>query len=107
MLKKCLIVCLTLFIMMLSACRSPVYNQTQANVAEVKLKSVAARHKFDATGREQPSLVMKDGLYVDTTPISLARSPSWLNNHIVIRGDHLPFSYYSRTIAAGAGTHVL
>lgn len=93
--------------LMLSACNSPVYNQTENNVADVKLKAEAERKKQDEDAKVAPSMVMKKGLYVDKTPISLAKNPSWTKNHIVIKGDKLPFSYYSRSIAAGAGSNVL
>lgn len=106
MLKKWVVLFLVATLTLV-ACHSPVYNQTEANVADVTLKTKAARQKFDAQGKPQPPLLMKQGLYVDTTPISLARQPSWLQNRILIRGDQLPFSYYSRTIAAGAGNSVL
>lgn len=92
---------------LLTACNSPVFNQTEGNIADVVTKTAAARHKFDDTGKPKPPLVVKPGSYVDTTPISLEKDPGWLNNHIVIRGDQLPFSYYSRTIAAGAGNNIL
>jgi len=91
----------------LSACNSPVYNQTEANVADVTIKTAQRRHQFDAQGNSPPSLLVKQGLYVDTTPRSLQRAPSWLQNRIVIRGDQLPFSYYSRTVANGAGSNIL
>lgn len=106
MLKKWIILLLT-SVSLLAACHSPVFNQTEANVADVKLKAVAARAKSNNDAKPLPPLVMKPGLYVDTTPISLDRQPSWLSNHIVIRGDKLPFSFYSRTIAAGAGNNIL
>lgn len=93
--------------MILSACQSPLYNQTEANVADVKLKAQEAHNKFDKALKPKPALLIKKGPYVDLTPISLAKNPDWLKNRIVIRGDQLPFSYYSRTIAAGAGSSVL
>ena len=91
----------------LSACKSPVFNQTEANVAFVKAKTRDAIVKSDASGKVPPSLVIKKGLYVDKTPISLARNPSWMENHIVIKGDQLPFSYYTRTILMGGGNNIL
>lgn len=91
----------------IAACHSPVYNQSEANVADVKIKAAEARRKSDNDAKAPPPLVVKQGLYVDTTPISLQKQPSWLKNHVVIRGDQLPFSYYSRTIASGAGMQVL
>ncbi len=106
MLKK-FIILLFSSVIMLTACHNPVYNQTQGNVADVKIRSQTARFKSDNDAKPLPPLLMKQGPYVDTTPISLESSPSWLSEHIVIRGDQLPFSYYSRTIAAGAGNNVL
>ncbi|HTM63886.1 MAG TPA: hypothetical protein VL360_05235 [Gammaproteobacteria bacterium] len=106
MLKKWILMAIAAAFM-LSACNSPVYNQTENNIADVKLKVNAAKNKQDDQAKVQPSLVMKKGLYVDKTPISLYKNPSWMKNHIVIKGDQLPFSYYSRTVALGAGTNIL
>ncbi len=92
---------------MLTACNSPVYNQSESNVADIHLKAAAARKKSDDSAKPSPSLLVRDGMYVDTTPISLASQPSWLNNNVIIRGDQLPFSYYSRTVSSGANNSVL
>ncbi len=91
----------------LSACDSPVYNQTEANVADVKIKTQAARNESDEDAKPAPALVVSQGMYVDRTPISLYHDPDWLSAHVVLRGDQLPFSYYSRTVAAGGGSNVL
>jgi type IVB pilus formation R64 PilN family outer membrane protein len=106
MLKKWILLLLTTAVV-LCACHSQVYNQTEANVADVKLKLADARKKSDAEGKNSCPLVMKRGMYIDTTPVNLERQPTWLKNHIVIRGDQLPFSYYSRVIASGAGANIL
>lgn len=106
MLRK-LLCLLPFFIFLLSACHSALYNQTEANVADVKLHAQAADKKFDHALKNPSPLVIKQGPYVDLTPISIADNPQWLHNKIIIRGDQLPFSYYSRTIAAGAGSQVL
>lgn len=106
MLKKWLVLLATVA-MMLTACNAPVYNQTENNVADVKLKTVAALKKSDASGNNEPALTMSKGLYIDKTPISLYKNPSWMKRKIVIRGDNLPFSYYARTISSGAGGYVL
>lgn len=106
MLRKWIVLLLTTTLMMV-ACRSPFYNQSEGNVADVKLKAQAARHKSDDDAKPCPPLLVKQGLYVDTSPVSLERSPSWLSNHIVIRGDQLPFSYYSRTVTNGSVGMVL
>lgn len=89
------------------ACHSPVYNQTEANAADVKIRASDARRKAVRDALPAPALVVNPGLYVDTTPISLARMPSWMSSPVVMRGDQLPFSYYTRTIASGAGRNVL
>lgn len=106
MFKKWLAFSFTI-ISMLSACHSTMYDQTEDNVANAKIKQQKMLKKSDHDAKPAPSLVMKNDLYVDTTPISLTTDPSWLNSRIVIRGDSLPFSYYSRTIASGAGNAVL
>ncbi len=106
MLKKWIALLLsTAFV--LAACHSPVYNQTAGNVADVKIKAADARLKSDNDAKPTPPLVVKQGPYVDTTPVSLASQPTWLSNHIVLRGDSLPFSYYSRIISSGANSNVL
>lgn len=106
MLKKWIVLFLSTAFM-LAACHSPVFNQTDGNIADVKIKAARERVRQDNDVRRTPSLLVKPGLYVDTTPINLQKRPSWLNNHIVIRGDQLPFSYYSRIIGMGANTNVL
>lgn len=110
MVKKWIaLLCSTLFMLTaLTACNSPVYNQAEANVADVKIKAAKMRKKSDVDARISSSpLTVKDGMYVDTTPINIDNQPGWLRNHIVIRGDQLPFSYYSRTILTGAGQSIL
>jgi type IVB pilus formation R64 PilN family outer membrane protein len=92
---------------LLTACHDPVYNQSQGNVADVKLRQEAQRKRQDINALPPSSLLVKQGPYVDMTPISVAGQPSWLRNHIVIRGDQLPFSYYSRTITNGASKTIL
>lgn len=106
MLKKW-VVLLCAMMLVLSSCHQPIFNQTDGNIAEVKLKAVKEEMKADAMAKPLPPLVIKQGLYVDTTPINLEQRPSWLENHIVVRGDQLPFSYYSRVISAGAGSNIL
>ncbi len=106
MLKKCLALIVS-SMLVLTACNSPVYNQTEGNVADIKLKVNAARKKSDDSGKPKSALAVKQGPYIDTTPINLEHDPAWLHNNIVIRGDQLPFSYYSRTIASGAGKNIL
>jgi type IVB pilus formation R64 PilN family outer membrane protein len=99
-----------LFILMtfvLSSCNSPVYNQTEGNVADVKIRTQQALKKSDTSGKPIPALIVEKGMYVDKTPISLAKQPTWLKNKIILRGDQLPFAYYSRTIVGGAGKNVL
>lgn len=100
----CSLIVTSLFV---TGCQSDkLFYQTENNVADVVDRAKAARHISNATVKGEPSLVVDQGLYVDRTPISLTREPSWLKNRIVIRGDDLPFSYYSRVIGNGGG-HLL
>lgn len=106
MLKKWIVLLLsTLF--MLAACHSPVYNQTMGNIADVKLKIADDVRKGDTDAIVEPSLVVRKDVYVDRRPINLIQDPTWLKSKIVIRGDQLPFSYYTRVIASGSNEHVL
>lgn len=101
------IVLLVAIVFGLMGCNSPVYNQAEGNIADVKIRTDEAMKKSNATIKHAPSLTVKNDLYVDKTPINLASDPAWLKNKIVIRGDQLPFSYYSRTIAGGGGQNIL
>lgn len=105
MLKKWLILVATSIVLV--ACNPPVYNQTENNIADVKLKTAALNKQSDDSAKPAAPLIVKQGAYVDTTPINLSREPAWLSSRIVLRGDQLPFSYYSRVIAAGAGNNIL
>jgi len=91
----------------LMACNSLTYNQTEGNIADAKQREAAARAHMDNLTKTPPPLVVKDGMYVDTTPVSLERQPDWLKNPIVIKGDQLPFSYYTRIINNAADSNVL
>ena len=106
MLKKWVILFFTVMVM-LTACQSQLYDQTEGNVADVALKTKREIRKQEQSTKPAPSLVVKQGLYVDISPVNLERDPSWLRNRIIIRGDQLPFSYYSRTIAKGANNYTL
>jgi type II secretory pathway component GspD/PulD (secretin) len=106
MLKHWMVLSLTT-LLMLSACNAPIYNQTESNVADMRDRIHTAVKNDDAKAKPAPALVVKNGLYVDTTPVSLVQQPSWLKSNVIIRGDQLPFSYYSRTVASGAGNAIL
>ncbi len=107
MLHKKIIFLLLTIGLFLTGCNAPVYNQTENNVADVVLRTNAARQQSNAQGRPIPSMVINQGSYVDKTPINLAKDPAWLKNRIIMRGDNLPFSYYSRTIVGGSNRNVL
>lgn len=107
MFHKRIFLLLCLVALLLSGCNNPVYNQAEANIYDVKHRIITAKKISDNSGKPIPSLVVNQGLYVDRTPINLNKDPSWLKNHIILRGDQLPFSYYSRTIAGGGGHSVL
>lgn len=100
-------ICVFLLAAFLVACNSTTYNQTEGNIADAKQREVAARAHMDTLTKPASALVVKDGMYVDTTPVSLERQPDWLKNSIVIKGDQLPFSYYARVITNAADKNVL
>ena len=106
MLKKWIVLLFSMAFVLVS-CHQPIFNQTEGNIADAKIKVSREEHRADNIAKPLPPLLVKQGLYVDTTPINLQQRPSWLENHIVIRGDQLPFSYYSRLISLGAGTNIL
>jgi len=90
-----------LFTLITTGCQWKVYKQTEGNVADATVRTKAAIQKSDNDAKLQPSLVVKSGLYVDQTPISLAKEPSWLKNYVIIRGEDLPFTYYTRVVVNG------
>lgn len=105
-LKKIVLLCMT--VALLVGCQNPtVYNQAVGNVADVTQRTKDAFQKSDQAAKPEAPLVVNQGLYVDKTPINLAKQPTWLKNRMVIRGEELPFSYYSRSIASGGGSHIL
>jgi type IVB pilus formation R64 PilN family outer membrane protein len=102
MLYKRIVLLFIAMIFVLAGCQTPpLYSQTEGNVADVAQRAKDAIAKSDAAAKPLPALVVNQGLYVDKTPISLAKDPAWSRNKIVIKGDKLPFSYYSRTIVGG------
>src|SRR3990167_4400615 len=103
MLKKWLFLS-AMAVTFITACHSPVYNQTEANVADAKIKVTEGLRKSDNSAKPPSPLLVKQGLYVDNSPINLVKTPSWLETHIVIRGDQLPFSYYSHVITGNSAS---
>ncbi len=104
--QRILLICLSTIIF-LSGCNQSVYNQAEANVADITQRQTEAHAKMVSATTPNPTLLMNQGLYVDRTPISLARQPLWLTNRVVLRGEQLPFSYYSRIILNGGGHNIL
>jgi type IVB pilus formation R64 PilN family outer membrane protein len=107
MISNRIILFFLILIVTLSSCNSPVYNQAEGNVADVKQRIDESMQRSNESGKLPPSLVVNEGPYVDKTPINLQKQPTWLKNRIVLRGDQLPFSFYSRNIVGGAGRNVL
>lgn len=106
--KKIILLSITVLSLLLAGCGSQrVYNQSENNVSNVVEHVNDARTRSNSYGKPDPALVVNQGIYVDKTPISLAREPNWLKNHIIIRGEELPFSFYARTIVNGGGNFVL
>lgn len=95
-------------VVFLTGCQSsPFYSQTEDNIAQAKQRELDSNKKLSEYAKPVPPLVVSQGLYVDQTPISLAKQPSWLKNNIILRGEDLPFSYYSRTLMGGDKRNVL
>ena len=108
MIYKRIVLLFFITVLVLIGCTNdPMYNQTQSNVADVTQRSQDAMRASNALAKPIPSLVVNQGLYVDKTPVNLQRDPSWLKNHVIFRGDQLPFSYYSRAIVGGSGRNIL
>ncbi|MEO8965556.1 MAG: hypothetical protein ABI370_12900, partial [Gammaproteobacteria bacterium] len=105
--KRIILLFISVMMFVLAGCHPAVFNQSEANVADVMERTEDARVKMTAQLKPPPTLTVNQGLYVDKTPISLSRQPVWLRNQIVLRGDQLPFSYYSRIVVTGGGRNVL
>lgn len=105
--KKSIVLLFTVSALVLSGCNNKLYKQTEGNVADVAERSYEARQKSDTDAKAEPTLVVKQDAYVDRTPISIEHEPQWLKSQIVIRGEDLPFAYYSRLIVNGGGRNVL
>lgn len=101
-----LILCSTILVF-LTACNPAVYNQAEANIADVTQRNADAKARMVEAEKPTPTLVVNNGLYVDKTPISLARQPSWLRNRVILRGDQLPFSFFARTVVNDGSRNVL
>ena len=89
--------------MLLSACSTPkLFDNTKNNIHEVNTQIDDARQKEEAVLKPNASVIVKDELYVDFTPIDLNTQPTWLNNPISLHGDKLPFSFYANNIVRSA-----
>lgn len=105
--KRIILLFVSVMMFLLAGCNPAVFNQSQSNVADVMERQANAHAKMAAELKPPPTLTVNQGLYVDKTPISLARQPLWLRNQVVLRGDQLPFSYYSRIVVTGGGRNIL
>jgi type IVB pilus formation R64 PilN family outer membrane protein len=95
-------------LVVLTGCQSPaLYHQTTDNVLTVQQRVKGAVEKQNSVAEKAPPLVVNQGLYVDKTPIDLARAPEWLKRPIILHGDKLPFSYFSRTVVGNTGRTIL
>jgi type IVB pilus formation R64 PilN family outer membrane protein len=96
------------FVFVLTGCQTPaLYNQTTDNVAVTQQRAHAALAKSDQAGTLPPPLLVNQGLYVDKTPVSLAKDPAWLKRPIILHGETLPFSYFSRTVVGNTGRTIM
>jgi type IVB pilus formation R64 PilN family outer membrane protein len=95
-------------LVVLTGCQSPaLYHQTTDNILETQQRVKGALEKQNSMLAKAPPLVVNQGLYVDKTPIDLAHAPEWLRRPIILHGDKLPFSYFSRTVVGNTGRTIL
>ena len=91
----------------LTGCSSTTYKQTADNVAGERQSIALSQQSEDKMTHPSAAVLIKPGLYVDTTPVSLESQPEWLKNKVVIHGNNMPFAYYSRVVNSAAARDVL
>ena len=100
MFKKAILFTFALAVVFLSACTTPtLYEESKSNTANVKNNIDAKTQKAYP---KPPAVTTEDQAYVDTTPISLIATPSWMKRNITLHGNNLPFSFYVTQILAGS-----
>lgn len=93
---------------LLAACATPpMYNAAKGNISDVKdsITQNDAKYTQQAKAANQ-AVIIKNGMYVDSTPIDIAQTPAWLKNHITIHGGILPFSFYSQNVVRNSNVSV-
>lgn len=97
------IFCVPAIMFTLSACSSPAFfTEVKNNVDKTVDRVQVTEANENTTSLTTPVVIVKDELYVDTTPIDLSKHPVWLNNPLSLRGEKLPFLFYASNIVKSA-----
>jgi len=76
----------------IAGCTTPtLYEVSKGNTANVKNNVEAKEQKAYP---RPPAVLTENKAYVDTTPVSLIKTPHWLKRKITVHGNNLPFSFY-------------
>lgn len=86
-----------------SGCNPAIYRASKAESGRA-MNKIEQKEAMDIP--PPAPVVTQSGAYVDTTKISLVRSPSWLKRHITLHGDSLPFGFYVSEILDGTSAMV-
>ena len=89
---------------LISGCKPPpMYDMMQADIS----KTQAEISQKNAEDMPPPApVVTMSGPYVDTKKISLAKTPAWLKQNVVLHGNKLPFTFYIDQILSKTGVKV-
>lgn len=100
MLKKSLLLVLVAVSVLLTGCNPPpMYHEMEGNIQNTQDRLGQAQVKTR-------SVTDNPGMYVDTTPVSLDKAPSWLGDHVTLQGRDLPFGVYVRQVLQDSGMTV-
>ena len=81
----------------------PTFDMTKAEIANTENKI----HLKEAEDIPPPApVITMSGAYVDTERVSLTRAQAWLQQHLVIHGNKLPFIFYVDQILGDTGARI-
>ncbi len=87
-------------VLLLSACNT-TYKQAQQHV-----KNTQYEIANDKAAQKTPVVVIKPGYYVDQQPIGLSKKTSWLDRHVNLQANNLPFSLLNQRLFDAASIGV-
>lgn len=74
-------------LLLLNSCAT--YKQAATHVSTTQHEIQHDKNKYATTA---PAVVVKEGYYVDTQPVSLQQPPAWLQKNITLQANQMPFS---------------